>query len=74
VTNSHSFNVTGRLTNQISSLTKQISDKQDRLNLLQQSLTEQMSKADAMISSLQQQASYYTDLFATMRANNSKNG
>jgi flagellar hook-associated protein 2 len=65
---------TKSLTDQISSLTKQISDKQDRLNLLQQSLTEQMSKADAMISSLQQQASYYTDLFATMRANNSQNG
>ncbi len=62
---------TQSLSNQISSLAKQISDKQASVTLLQQSLTAQMSKADAMISSLQQQVTYFTNLFATMRTNNS---
>lgn len=64
--------VTQSLTTQISSLGKQISDKQASVTLLQQNLTAQMSKADAMISSLQQQASYFTNLFATIRANNQR--
>jgi flagellar hook-associated protein 2 len=62
------------LKNEISSLAKQISAKQDRVALLQQTLTAQMSKADAMISSLQQQVTYFTTLFTTMRTNNSANG
>ena len=65
---------TQSLTNEISSIATQISSQQDRINLLQQTLTEQMSKADAAISSLQQQVTYYTTLFTTMRQNNSNNG
>jgi flagellar hook-associated protein 2 len=59
------------VTSQISALATQISDKQASVALLQKTLTAQMSKADATISGLQQQATYYTNLFATMRANNS---
>lgn len=62
---------TQSLTNEISSIATQISAQQDRINLLQQTLTAQMTKADATISSLQQQVSYYTTLFTTMRDNNS---
>ena len=60
---------TQSMANEISSLGNQIQADQDKVNLLQQSLTAQMSQADATISSLEQQVSYFTDLFSTMRAN-----
>lgn len=59
------------LTYELSSIADKISSQQDRITLLQQTLTAQMSKADATISSLQQQVTYYTTLFTTMRQNNS---
>jgi flagellar hook-associated protein 2 len=62
---------THSLTDEISSLAKQISDKQTSVILLQQTLTAQMAKADATISSLQQQVTYFTTLFSTIRTNNS---
>ncbi len=54
---------------QLSDLGAKISADQDRITLLQQSLTAQMAKADATISSLQSQSDYYTNLFAQTRAN-----
>ena len=62
---------TQSLTDELSSIAGNISSQQDRITLLQQTLTAQMSKADATISSLQQQVTYYTTLFTTMRQNNS---
>lgn len=47
----------------------QISDVQLRVNILQTNLTQQLSQADAAIAVLQQQNSYYTNLFQTMNAN-----
>jgi flagellar hook-associated protein 2 len=59
------------LTSSLSNVADKISDKTDQISALQTSLTAKMSAADAMIASLQQQVSYYTDLFTTMRQNNS---
>jgi flagellar capping protein FliD len=57
------------LANSLSSLADKISDKTTQISDLQTSLTAKMSAADATIASLQQQVSYYTDLFTSMRAN-----
>ncbi len=54
---------------QLSNLGTKISADQDRISLLQQSLTAQMAKADATIASLQSQSDYFTSLFAQTRAN-----
>ena len=62
---------TQSMTDQLSSLADKLSAGQDRVTLLQQTLTAQMYKADAMISSLEQQASYFTTLFETVRQNKS---
>ncbi len=59
------------VTQGISFLATKISADQDSITLLQQNLTAQMAKADATISSLEQQSSYYTNLFTTIRQNNS---
>ncbi len=53
---------------EIDSVNQQIADKQDQVSLLQQNLTQQMAAADALIASLQQQAQYFNDMFAAMRA------
>lgn len=63
-------NTNNSLSNSLSNLAKSISDKTDQISTLQTNLTAKMSAADALISSLQQQVSYYTDLFTTIRANN----
>jgi flagellar hook-associated protein 2 len=67
--------VTGSLTtgisnvqSQINNTNTQISDKQAKVSQLQQNLTQQMAAADAMIYSLQQQASYFQQMFATQNA------
>lgn len=60
---------TGSLTKQSTALADKISGLQDRITLLQTSLTAKMTKADTLISSLQSQNSYFTSLFAQMRAN-----
>ena len=54
---------------QLANLSTKISGIQDRVALMQASLTAKMSKADALISSLQNQNTYFTNLFAQMRAN-----
>ncbi|MFN7993846.1 MAG: flagellar filament capping protein FliD [Bryobacteraceae bacterium] len=43
-----------------------ISNDQNSINLLQQSLASKMAAADALIAGLEQQASYFTGLFASM--------
>ncbi|MFL6451187.1 MAG: flagellar filament capping protein FliD [Bryobacteraceae bacterium] len=55
----------------LSNLADKISNKTNQISDLQTSLTAKMSAADATISSLEQQVSYYTNLFTTMRQNNS---
>ena len=54
---------------QLANLSTKISGIKDRVALMQASLTAKMSKADALISSLQNQNTYFTNLFAQMRAN-----
>lgn len=48
---------------------QRISDEQDRLDQITNSLTAQISAADALIASLAQQATYFGNLFASMNAN-----
>jgi flagellar hook-associated protein 2 len=56
--------------NSLANLADKISDKTNQISTLQTNLTAKMGAADALISSLQQQVSYFSDLFTTMRANN----
>ena len=56
-------------TDELSSLAQQISDDQTQINLLQQTLQNQMAAADAAISVLEQQASYLQMMFQTQNAN-----
>ncbi len=58
------------VSNSLANLADKISDKTDQISTLQTNLTAKMGAADALISSLQQQVSYFSDLFTTMRANN----
>jgi flagellar hook-associated protein 2 len=58
------------VTNEITSDNSQISDDQTRVNNLQTSLQAQLSAADAAIAVLQQQQTFYTNLFQTENANN----
>jgi flagellar hook-associated protein 2 len=48
-------------------LNDRISDEQTRIDTLQTSLAAQMSVADAMIAQMEQQATYYTNMFAAMQ-------
>jgi flagellar hook-associated protein 2 len=48
----------------------QISDDQTQVNLIQTNLQAQLSAADAAIAVLQEQNTYYTNLFQTENANN----
>lgn len=59
---------------QILNVNQQITDKQNQVSLLQQNLTAQMAAADALIASLQQQASYYNDMFQAMQTANNMYG
>lgn len=52
---------------EIGNVNQQISDKQDRVNLLQENLTKQMAAADALIAGLQQQATYFNNMFTAMQ-------
>lgn len=54
------------LTNSLTAIATKISDKTKAISDLQATLTAKMSAADALISSLEQQVSYYTTLFKTM--------
>jgi len=53
---------------QVTNDQSQISSDQNRLNLIQASLSQQLSQADAAIAVLQQQNTYYTNLFQTENA------
>jgi flagellar hook-associated protein 2 len=55
---------------QLTSMNTQISNKVNQINLLQQNLTTQMAQADAMIYQMQQQATYFQQMFLTQTANN----
>jgi flagellar hook-associated protein 2 len=59
-------NATQSISITISTISNRISDDQQQLSHLQQRLTAQMSAADAMISSLEQQVTQITDLFNAM--------
>ena len=48
---------------------KRISAETDRISNLTKDLQERLAKADAMIAQLEQQASYFTNMFESMRAN-----
>lgn len=48
----------------------EISDDQTRINTIQSNLQEQLSQADAAIATLQEQNTFYTNLFQTENANN----
>jgi flagellar hook-associated protein 2 len=48
----------------------EIADDQTQVNLIQSNLSQQLSAADAAIAVLQEQNSYYTNLFQTENANN----
>ncbi len=57
---------------QVTAQDKAISAQQDRIDLLQKNMTAQMAAADALIASMEQQVSYFTNMFQAM-ADNSKN-
>ena len=65
---------TQSLADEVSSLTTQISNDQEKVDTLKTSLTAQMSAADAAISSLEQQAYEITDLFTQMQQYTNPNG
>jgi flagellar hook-associated protein 2 len=46
-----------------------ISNKQDQINQLEESLQQQMASADSLIASLESQKTYMTDLFDAMKIN-----
>lgn len=52
----------------INSLNQQINTKQDQVNQLQQNLSRQMAAADALLASMQQQATYFNNMFTAIRA------
>ena len=55
------------LQDQITWQDSRIADEQDRIDLLQQNLIQQMSAADAMIAQLETQVTYFTNLFQAMQ-------
>ena len=64
---------TGNVTTQLSSIASNITTDQQKVTQIQTNLTAQMAKADATISSLQDQLTQVTDLFAQMQANQLSN-
>jgi flagellar hook-associated protein 2 len=52
---------------QVSSLGDAINDKQTMVDALQTRLESQMAAADALVASMQQQASYFTNMFQAMQ-------
>jgi flagellar hook-associated protein 2 len=57
--------------NEITDTNTRISDNQDRVNLMRDTLEAKMAAADALIASMEQQVSFMTGLFAAMKANQS---
>ncbi len=64
-------NATTSLTTELSSVGTQITNDQTQITNLQTSLVAQMAAADASISSMEQQLTEITDLFAAMQAQTS---
>jgi flagellar hook-associated protein 2 len=62
------------LGSEITNENNQISDEQTRISDLQTSLTNQLTAADAAIAVLEQQKTYYANLFAAEYLNNSPTG
>jgi flagellar hook-associated protein 2 len=52
----------------ITSTNQKISDEQNQVSQLEQNLTQQMAAADALIYSMQQQASYFQQMYAAQQA------
>jgi flagellar hook-associated protein 2 len=52
---------------QIASANQSIAEKQERIDTLERQLQARMAAADAAIAALEQQASYFTDMFTAMR-------
>jgi flagellar hook-associated protein 2 len=76
--NSLEDNVSGFLTTDIRDVAKQITKQtdrmaveQDRVDRMKTDLQARMAAADAAIASMEQQVTYYTDLFSSMRSNSS---
>jgi flagellar hook-associated protein 2 len=61
------------LTTQMSHEDELIDANQKRVDLLRDSLNAKMAAADALVASLEQQASYFTGLFDAMKSDSSKN-
>ncbi|HZU22611.1 MAG TPA: flagellar filament capping protein FliD [Terriglobales bacterium] len=57
------------LATEVTNIGTQINDDEDKLTTLQQTLTQQMAQADALIASLQQQNTNLTNLFSAMKVN-----
>lgn len=55
------------ISTQMQDTTTEIDDAQQRVSVLQDNLTTQMSSADATIAMLEQQSTYFTDLFQAMK-------
>lgn len=55
---------------QIQDDSNKIQDEQQRVDFLQQDLSSRLAAADALIASLEQQATFFQNMFATMNANN----
>jgi flagellar hook-associated protein 2 len=62
------------LASEVTNENSQISDEQARINDLQTSLTAQLTAADASIAVLEQQKTYYANLFAAEYLNNNPSG
>ncbi len=60
----------GELSTGLTTLGDKIKSDQDHIKTLQASLTNQMARADAIISSMEQQLSYVTSLFTSMQQSN----
>ncbi len=64
---------TQSLSSEASDLTQKVNQDQTHINLLQQTLTQQMASADATISSLEQQVNEVTNLFSAMQTESRAN-
>jgi flagellar hook-associated protein 2 len=61
------------LQNEVTKQTNQISEEQQRINDIQNSLQQRLAAADAAIATLEQQKTYYADLFAAEYLQNNPN-
>lgn len=57
------------LSTQLQRTSDRIESEQTRIDVLKENLNEKMAAADALVAALEQQASYFTSLFAAMKSN-----